>query len=118
MLQDRLAAAHRIANHLTAAEEAIDDAIITLSTLMAALPAERRAVKLRPALGHEAMAKTAHAIALSGELRTAIIDAHKALFTVQAEVGLKAFAIGPTADSAHGMLEPETEHRRTALRVA
>ncbi len=118
MLQERLAAARRIANHLTNAEEAIDDAIINLSTLMAALPAERRAANMRASLGHDAMAKTAQAIALSGELRTAIIDAHKALFTVQAEVGLKAYAIGPTSETPNGMLEPETEHRRTALRVA
>lgn len=118
MLKERLAAAHRIANHLRNAEEAIDDAIINLSTLMAALPAERRAVNMRPSLGHEALAKTAQAIALSGELRTAIIDAHKALFTVQTEVGLQAYAIGPTADQPNGMLEPETEHFRTALRVA
>jgi hypothetical protein len=118
MLKERLAAARRIANHLTNAEEAIDDAIINLSTLMAALPAERRAVNMRASLGHDAMAKTAQAIALSGQLRTAIIDAHKALFTVQAEVGLSAYAIGPTSDTPNGMLEPETEHLRPALRVA
>ena len=118
MLKERLAAARRIANHLTNAEEAIDDAIINLSTLMAALPAERRAVNMRASLGHDAMAKTAQAIALSGELRTAIIDAHKALFTVQAEVGLSAYAIGPTTEGYVGLLEPETEHSRLALRVA
>lgn len=118
MLKERLAAAHRIANHLKNAEEAIDDAIINLSTLMAALPTERRAVNMRPSLGHEALAKTARAIALSGELRTAVIDAHKALFTVQAEVGLQAYAIGPTSDQPNGMLEPETEHLRPVLRVA
>lgn len=118
MLKERLAAARRIANHLTNAEEAIDDAIINLSTLMAALPAERRAVNMRASLGHDAMAKTAQAIALSGQLRTAIIDAHKALFTVQAEVGLSAYAVGPTTGPPAGMLEPETEHFRQGLRVA
>jgi len=118
MLQERLAAAHRIADHLRKAEEAIDDAIINLSALMGALPAERRAVRMRPSLGHEAVAKTAEAIALSGQLRSAVIDAHKALFTVQAEVGLSAYAIGPTSDQPAGMLEPETEHLRPALRVA
>lgn len=118
MLNERLAAARRIANHLTNAEEAIDDAIINLATLMAALPAERRAVSMRASLGHEAVAKTAQAIALSGELRTAIIDAHKALFTVQTEVGLSAYAVGPTAEPPMSLLEPETEQRQQRLRVA
>lgn len=118
MLKERLAAARRIANHLTNAEEAIDDAIINLSTLMAALPAERRAVNMRASLGHDAMAKTAQAIALSGELRTAIIDAHKALFTVQAEVGLSAYAVGPTSEPPMALLEPETGQYQQRLRVA
>ena len=50
--------------------------------------------------------------------RTAIIDAHKALFTVQAEVGLSAYAVGPTSEPPMSLLEPETGQQLQRLRVA
>lgn len=113
MLNARLAAAQRIANHVRNAEEAVDDAIISLSTLMSALPTERRAINLPPVLGHEAMAKAARALALSGELRTAVIEAHSALHAAQSEAGLAAFAIGPSTERPLAQLETEigTEQR-------
>lgn len=108
MLQQRLAAARRISNHLRNAEEAVDDAIINLSTLVAALPAERRAVKLSPVLGHDAVAKATRALALTGELRSALIEAHAALHHVQREAGLAAFAVGPSTEPPQLKTGPET----------
>lgn len=108
MLQQRLAAARRISNHLRNAEEAVDDAIINLSTLVAALPAERRAVNLSPVLGHDAVAKATRALALTGELRSALIEAHAALHDVQRQAGLAAFAVGPSTEPPQLQAGPET----------
>lgn len=108
MLQQRLAAARRISNHLRNAEEAVDDAIINLSTLVAALPAERRAVNLSPVLGHDAVAKATRALALTGELRSALIEAHEALHLAQRQAGLAAFAVGPSTEQPIALSGPET----------
>lgn len=108
MLQQRLAAARRISNHLRNAEEAVDDAIINLSTLLAALPVERRAVNLPPVLGHDAVAKATQALALSGELRSALIEAHEALHNAQRQAGLAAFAVGPSTEPPELKTGPET----------
>jgi hypothetical protein len=109
MLKTRLAAAQRIANHVRNAEEAVDDAIISLSTLVAALPTERRAINLPPMLGHDAVAKATRALALSADLRSALIEAHAALHAAQGEAGLAAFAIGPSTERPMARLEPEIE---------
>lgn len=108
MLQQRLAAARRISNHLRNAEEAVDDAIINLSTLVASLPVERRAVNLPPVLGHDAVAKATHALALTGELRSALIEAHEALHLAQRQAGLAAYAVGPSTEPPTALAGPET----------
>lgn len=111
MLQQRLAAAHRVAEQLRATEEVIDDTLIELSNLFAALPRERRNANLSPVSGQAAIAAVSRAVSLAGELRQSIIDAHLALHTTQREAGLEARSFGTSADKPTAFAVVDNERR-------
>lgn len=88
MLNERLSAAKKIASELHHAEDAIDEAMIRIAHLAAALPAARRDTNMSAIVGQEAVAKVAHALAAAGEVRQLLTDAHIALTATQKQVGL------------------------------
>ena len=88
MLNERVSAAKKIAADLHQAVDAIDDAMIRIAQLAATLPTARRETNMSAIVGQSAMAKVAHALAASGEVRQLLTDAHLALTVTQKEVGL------------------------------
>ena len=88
MLNERLSAARKIASDLHQAEDAIDETMIRIAQLAAALPAARRDTNMSAIVGQEAMAKVANALAAAGEVRQLLTDAHLALTATQKQVGL------------------------------
>jgi hypothetical protein len=88
MLNERLSAAKKIASELHQAEDAIDETMIRIAQLAAALPAARRETNMSAIVGQDAVAKVAHALAAAGEVRQLLTDAHIALTATQKQVGL------------------------------
>jgi len=88
MLNERLSAAKMIASELHHAEDAIDETMIRIAHLAAALPVARRDTNMSAIVGQEAVAKVAHALAAAGEVRQLLTDAHIALTATQKQVGL------------------------------
>ena len=88
MLNERLSAARKIASELHQAEDAIDETMIRIAQLAAALPAARRDTNMSAIVGQDAMAKVANALAAAGEVRQLLTDAHLALTATQKQVGL------------------------------
>ena len=88
MLNQRLSGAKKIASELHQAEDAIDEAMISIANIAATLPTVRRDTNMSAIVGQEAMAKVAHALAAAGEVRQLLTDAHVALTVTQKQVGL------------------------------
>ena len=88
MLNERLSAAKKIASELHHAEDAIDETMIRIAQLAAALPAARRDTNMSAIVGQEAVAKVAHELAAAGEVRQLLTDAHIALTATLKQVGL------------------------------
>jgi hypothetical protein len=103
MLTNRLEAAQMIAADLRSAEEAIDDAVIALSSLMGTMSKARRIARVNPTLGAPALTKVTEAIARAGEMRQALIDAHHDLHGAQHDAGLGARAMGTSMDKPQGL---------------
>src|SRR3546814_8536332 len=76
MLNERISAAKQIASELHAAEEAIDEVMISIARLAGTLPAARRDTNMSAIVGQDAMAKVARALAASGDVRQLLTDAH------------------------------------------
>lgn len=114
MLQQRMAAAHRVAEQLRTTEEMVDDTLIELSNLFAALPRERRNANLSPVTGQAAVSHVSRAVALAGELRQAVIDAHLALRVTQREAGLETRSFGPCTEPPAGLSIVEGSGLRAA----
>lgn len=106
-MSNRLQAAEMIVRDLQIAEEAIDDAVIALSSLMATMSKARRIAKVNPTLGASALTKVSEAIARAGEMRQALIDAHHNLHSAQADAGLGARAMGTSMDKPQGCANNE-----------
>lgn len=107
MLNERLSAAKKIASELHQAEDAIDETMIRIAQLAAALPAARRDTNMSAIVGQEAVAKVAHALAAAGEVRQLLTDAHIALTATQKQVGLgtRMFGAGVKPPEPSGHLE-------------
>lgn len=103
MLKNRLEAAEMIAADLRVAEEAIDDAVIALSSLMGTMSKARRIARVNPTLGAPALTKVSEAIARAGEMRQALIDAHHDLHGAQHDAGLGARAMGTSTEKPSGL---------------
>lgn len=94
MLKQRVAAAKRIATDLHEAEQAIDEAIIKIARLAATLPAARFDTNMSAIVGQDAVAKVTQAVAIAGNVRQMLTDAHVALSETQKQVGLGARMLG------------------------
>jgi dGTP triphosphohydrolase len=94
MLKQRVAAAHKIATDLHAAEDAIDQAIIKLAQLASTLPIARIETNMSAVVGQDAVSKVTQAVAAAGQVRQMVTDAHAALSETQREVGLGARMFG------------------------
>lgn len=107
MLNERLSAAKKIASDLHQAEDAIDETMIRIAQLAAALPAARRDTNMSAIVGQEAMAKVANALAAAGEVRQLLTDAHLALTATQKQVGLgtRMFGAGVKPPSGASQIE-------------
>jgi dGTP triphosphohydrolase len=107
MLNQRLSAAKKIASELHQAEDAIDETMIRIAQLAAALPAARRDTNMSAIVGQEAMAKVANALAAAGEVRQLLTDAHIALTATQKQVGLgtRMFGAGVKPPEPSGRID-------------
>lgn len=94
MFNKRYPAAQRVAKELNGIEDAVDDLMIKLGEFVATLPRERRNAALSPMVGHEACTALSRAVALSGQLRHAVMETHIALAAAQQEAGLRTYAFG------------------------
>lgn len=94
MLKERVAAAKRIATDLHDAEQAIDEAIIKIARLAATLPAARFDTNMSAIVGQDAVAKVTQAVAIAGNVRQMLAEAHVALSETQKQVGLGARMFG------------------------
>lgn len=114
MLNERLSAARKIAAELHQAEDALDETMIRIAHLAAALPAARRETNMSAIVGQEAVAKVAQALAAAGEVRQLLTDAHLALTATQKQVGLgtRMFGAGvkPPQQSGHIDEAPDFGH--------
>lgn len=88
MLNTRIEAARSIAAKLNALEEAIDDALIAAADLTAETSRARRAVKLSPVVGQDAIAHVGETLAALHAARSSIVRAHADYAVVRDEVGL------------------------------
>ena len=107
MLNERISAARKIASDLHQAEDAIDETMIRIAQLAAALPAARRDTNMSAIVGQEAMAKVANALAAAGEVRQLLTDAHLALTATQKQVGLgtRMFGAGVKPPASASLVE-------------
>lgn len=94
MLNDRLEAARLIATHLTALEDAIDDALASGAALTSATPQARRRANISAVVGQDAIALTGEAMAALHAARAKAVAAHHAFAEVRDEMGLKTHASG------------------------
>ena len=114
MLNERLSAAQKIAAELHGAEDAIDETMIRIAQLAAALPAARRDTNMSAIVGQEAMAKVANALAAAGEVRQLLTDAHIALTATQKQVGLGTRMFGAGVKPPEASLVEAGEDRGMA----
>ena len=118
MLNERVSAAKKIALELHQAEDAIDEAMISIARLAATLPTARRDTNMSAIVGQAAMGKVAHALAAVGEVRQLLTDAHLALTVTQKEVGLGTRMFGAGVKPPSGMLSDEGSNDRAHADVA
>lgn len=102
--------AHRVADQLFAAENAIDGALAAVATLTAMLPAARIEANLSAVVGQGVIDRTTQTIAALAEARRGIVEAHRELHDVQHQIGLGAIALG-------GVDKPEEDVPRTGGRL-
>ncbi|HEX5258592.1 MAG TPA: hypothetical protein VFW35_07415 [Sphingomicrobium sp.] len=98
MLNQRLQAAHRIANALIPAEADIDAALASTSRLAAAVAEGRRETRLPIAMCQESLVALAKASQALVEARAAIGAAHASLAEDRVNAGLKAYGMGDLGD--------------------
>jgi hypothetical protein len=94
MLHERKKAAEQVARRLFAAEAAIDTAISRAADLAAVMPAVREDARLSALIGQDAIESAIEAISALSAARRGIVETHKNLSVVQAQIGLGAMAMG------------------------
>ena len=94
MLNERLAAARRVADELFPAEADLDNAILHASRLAIAVIEGRKSAKLPITAGQEGLALVSRAAAKLVDARGDIGAAHVAFRDTQEEIGLRAVSFG------------------------
>jgi hypothetical protein len=84
-----------VADHLFAAERALDEAIRCTAALAGALPAARFETNMSATVGQEAFSGAGRAIATLTDARAELVRTHDALAGVRDRVGLRNVAFGP-----------------------
>lgn len=90
----RLAIARKVADHLFAAERAIDLAFISIAELNAVLPAARLDAHLAAEIGQDALSCSAEAMILAVRMREQIVATHSNLKLASASIGLSEIGFG------------------------
>lgn len=85
-MPETLEVARTVASHLFATEEAIDAAIARVAGLVGYMPIARQEARVSAAIGQDALVKVIATMAMLGEARARIVEAHQAL----AESGVRA----------------------------
>lgn len=99
MLNQRLAAARRVADELIPAEFDLDNAILHTSRLAIAVIEGRRAAKLPLNVGQEGLSLVSRAATKLIEARGDFIEAHLAFRDTQDDIGLRAVSFGDLWES-------------------
>lgn len=94
MRNERLAAAHQVADRLFEAEAALDIAIARTAELAAAIPNARRDANLAACVGQEAFMCAANMMPMLAEAREQLITAHERLDETKTQIGLRQTAFG------------------------
>lgn len=95
MFRKRMEAAQNIADHLIAAEAAIDDAVAKVATLAAVIPVQRIAANVAAEVGHDALAGAMATAQALIDARARIVTTHKALAEARDAMRLPVKAFGP-----------------------
>jgi hypothetical protein len=103
MLRERRAAAEQIAEHLFAAEAAIDTALTATAALSALMPAVRAQAGLSALIGQEALESAAESFTTLVRARQQMVTTHTRLDQAKSQIGLRTVAVGG------GMIKPEGE---------
>jgi hypothetical protein len=88
--------AQTVADHLFAAEAALDEAIRCTAALAGALPAARLEAKLSAAIGQDAFAGASRTMTVLTDARAELLRTHSALGEAKNSIGLRHVAIGGT----------------------
>ncbi len=110
MLNDRLAAASSVANHLFALEDAIDTALAKAGELTASIPAARTQARLSAVVGQDAFEQVAASLSRLVEARKHIIDAHHHLAETRDQMGLRKIMAAGELWKASAESEPAHLH--------
>lgn len=78
-MRNRMEIARQMASHLLATEEAIDTAIACAAGLAGYMPVARQGVRVSAAVGQPAMEQVIASMAMLGEARRRIVEAHQSL---------------------------------------
>jgi hypothetical protein len=91
----RLDVGEALAARLYAAETAIDQALVSVASLAAALPAARVDAWLSATAGQRAFTGTAATISALADARAHIVQTHHTLAALARRLGLDDLAVGP-----------------------
>jgi multidrug resistance efflux pump len=98
MLNQRRAAAEKVAQRLAAAEAAIDRALTCAAELNAALPSARAEAGISAVVGQEALDGAADVYSRLVAARRSIVETHRKLDETKTQIGLRTVAIGDGLD--------------------
>ncbi|WP_293906581.1 hypothetical protein [Phenylobacterium sp.] len=119
MLKERRMVAEQVAGALFEAEAAIDVALTKTAHLTGVMPLLRRQAGASALIGQDALERASQAIMALAEARRAIVETHKELSIVQAQIGLGAVRMAGDAGEKPPPQGMETERvRMRALRIA
>lgn len=109
---DKTFVAQGVANKLFATEKAIDAAIAEAAQLLGALSQARTEIRVSAVVGDDATRKIAETISGLTEARRSIVEAHRELDLVRAQVGVRTKLIGVIDKPPEGALRTTDDLRR------
>jgi len=119
MLKERRMVAEQVAGALFEAEAAIDAALSKTAQLTGIMPMLRKQAGASALIGQDAVERASQAIMALAEARRAIVETHKELSVVQAQIGLCAVRMdGDLGDKPPPAAVDGTRVRMRNLRVA
>ena len=98
MRKQRLDAVSHIAAELLATETAIDAALAQVGRLATALPTARSTAGLSAVVGQDAMERAGQTLSALLQARRGIVETHHELSNIQAQIGLRTYAVGGLGD--------------------